>query len=111
MNEATSLRFPDPDGRTDRAGRVIPHEFVVLAPDHANLQDADAARRTLWDAVGRGQGTVRGGQESAVAAVSRRTLVGKVARSGGYDFRGARADLAVLSVLAVMRGTNDDNDP
>jgi hypothetical protein len=50
-NGTLAVRFPDPDGRTDRAGRVIPHEFVVLAPDHANLQDADAARRALWDEV------------------------------------------------------------
>lgn len=34
-DETLAVPFPDPDGRTDRAGRVIPHEFVVLAPDHA----------------------------------------------------------------------------
>lgn len=48
-----AVRFPDPDGRTDRAGRVIPHEFVVLAPDHTRLHDAAAAARVaLWGEVG-----------------------------------------------------------
>ncbi|MBP1301442.1 hypothetical protein [Curtobacterium sp. 1310] len=50
-DRALAVRFPDPDGRTDRAGRVIPHEFVVLAPDNTIFQDADAARQALWDEV------------------------------------------------------------
>lgn len=49
--QTLAVRFPDPDGRTDRAGRVIPHEFVVLDPDHTVFQDANAARQALWDAV------------------------------------------------------------
>lgn len=28
----TTLRFNDPEGRTDRAGRVIEHDFVFLDP-------------------------------------------------------------------------------
>ena len=50
-DQTLAVRFPDPDGRTDRAGRVIPQEFVVLAPDHAVFKDADAARQALWDVV------------------------------------------------------------
>lgn len=55
-----AIRFPDPEGRTDAAGRVIPHEFIVLPPvPHtiATVQDAIAALwplvadtyRELWD--------------------------------------------------------------
>ena len=50
-DKTLAVRFPDPDGRTDRAGRVIPQEFVVLDPDYAIFQDADAARRALWSEV------------------------------------------------------------
>lgn len=28
----TTMRFNDPEGRTDRAGRVIEHDFVFLDP-------------------------------------------------------------------------------
>lgn len=29
--DTVALRFPDPEGRKDASGRVIPHEFVVYA--------------------------------------------------------------------------------
>lgn len=28
--DRVALRFTDPEGRTDRAGRIIPHDFVVF---------------------------------------------------------------------------------
>lgn len=43
-----ALRFPDPLGRTDRAGRVIPHEFVLDATIASNLAEAKAA---VWALV------------------------------------------------------------
>ena len=43
----TAVRFPDPDGRTDRAGRVIPHEFVILT-DGMDFETVDTARTMLW---------------------------------------------------------------
>ncbi|ROS65442.1 hypothetical protein EDF42_1866 [Curtobacterium sp. PhB172] len=46
-----AVRFADPEGRRDRAGRVIPHEFVIFAPDAARFDTAEEARATLWDAV------------------------------------------------------------
>ncbi|ROS46166.1 hypothetical protein [Curtobacterium sp. PhB78] len=49
--ETLAVRFPDPEQRKDRAGRVIPHEFVVLAPDHLRLSDCESARAELWHAV------------------------------------------------------------
>ncbi len=49
--ETLAVRFTDPEQRKDRAGRVIPHEFVVLAPDHLRLGDYESARAELWHAV------------------------------------------------------------
>lgn len=43
-----ALRFPDPLGRTDRAGRVIPHEFVLDSTIASSLDDARAA---VWPLV------------------------------------------------------------
>ncbi|MCT1433879.1 hypothetical protein [Dietzia maris] len=43
-----ALRFPDPLGRTDRAGRVIPHEFVL---DSAIACDVDEARAAVWPLI------------------------------------------------------------
>lgn len=31
----TALRLPDPEGRTDRAGRRIEHDFVLFDPEDA----------------------------------------------------------------------------
>ncbi len=36
--DTVALRFPDPDGRRDSSGRVIPHEFVVYTD--GSLYDA-----------------------------------------------------------------------
>jgi hypothetical protein len=46
-----AVRFPDPEQRKDRAGRVIPHEFVVLAPDHRRFSNCESARAELWREV------------------------------------------------------------
>lgn len=32
VGDRVALRFPDPQGRKDLAGRVIPHDFVVYPP-------------------------------------------------------------------------------
>lgn len=49
--ETLAIRFPDPRQRQDRAGRIIPHEFVVLAPDHLRFSDCASARAELWHEV------------------------------------------------------------
>ncbi|MET7643952.1 hypothetical protein ABZS83_09960 [Streptomyces sp. NPDC005426] len=46
-----ALRFPDPLGRKDRAGRVIPHEFVVLGPLADEVESVEDARRLVWPQV------------------------------------------------------------
>lgn len=44
-----ALRFPDPLGRTDAAGRVIPHEFVVRGALADDIRSVDDGRRLVWD--------------------------------------------------------------
>lgn len=52
-----ALRLPDPEGRRDAAGRVIPHDLVVRAPLADDLRSAaDGQRlfeRLLADAYAR----------------------------------------------------------
>ncbi|WP_298803814.1 hypothetical protein [uncultured Pseudokineococcus sp.] len=46
-----ALRFPDPLGRRDRSGRVIPHDFVVLDDHAADLTSVEEGRARLWPEV------------------------------------------------------------
>lgn len=46
-----ALRFPDPDGRRDRAGRVIPHEFVIEGPEADEIQTLDQAKSYVWNQI------------------------------------------------------------
>lgn len=49
--DRVAVRFTDPKGRRDRAGRLIPHEFVFLADDVARVQCIDDARGLFWPLV------------------------------------------------------------
>jgi len=55
---ALAVRFPDPDGRKDRSGRVIPHEFVVLLPESEKMESFRDAQIALWEQVGAGYAEV-----------------------------------------------------
>ncbi|WP_114854212.1 hypothetical protein [Brachybacterium sp. YJGR34] len=46
-----ALRFPDPEGRRDEAGRVIPHEFVLLGPLAAGVDSLQAGKDRIWPVV------------------------------------------------------------
>lgn len=46
-----TLRILDPEGRTDRSGRPIPHEFVADGADADGIDGAEAARERLWPLV------------------------------------------------------------
>lgn len=46
-----AVRFPDPEQRRDRAGRVIPHEFIVLDELAAAVEDLQSARSLVWPEV------------------------------------------------------------
>lgn len=46
-----ALRFPDPDGRRDAAGRTIPHEFVVFGEFASGIDSVDAGVDQVWPLV------------------------------------------------------------
>ena len=49
--EMVALRFPDPSGRRDQAGRVIPHDFVLLRPLADEIGSVEDGRRLVWPLV------------------------------------------------------------
>lgn len=51
IGEKVALRFPDPLGRQDRAGRVIPHDFVVFGPLADQINSVEDGRRDVWPLV------------------------------------------------------------
>jgi hypothetical protein len=46
-----ALRFPDPDGRRDAAGRLIPHDFVLLGSWAEAIGSLDDGRQRIWHEV------------------------------------------------------------
>ncbi len=46
-----AVRFEDPEGRLDRSGRVITHDFVVLEGMDESIQTVEAARAAVWPSV------------------------------------------------------------
>lgn len=46
-----ALRFPDPLGRRDASGRVIPHEFVVFGDRAGNIGSVAEGIRQIWPLV------------------------------------------------------------
>lgn len=46
-----ALRFADPEGRSDEAGRVIPHAAVVLPPLAFGIRSVDDGQRTIWPLI------------------------------------------------------------
>jgi len=49
--DRVALRFPDPEGRQDAAGRVIPHEFVIFWPEADRIDSLDDGVRLVWPEV------------------------------------------------------------
>lgn len=46
-----ALRIPDPLGRRDSAGRVIPHEFVISGDLAAAVDSVEDGLRKVWPLV------------------------------------------------------------
>jgi len=44
-----ALRFPDPEGRKDRSGRVIPHDFVLFGHLADQVRSVDDGIRLVWE--------------------------------------------------------------
>lgn len=47
-DDRAALRFPDPEGRTDRAGRPITHEFVVFTPELHEISSVATGLSLIW---------------------------------------------------------------
>ena len=48
---AVAVRFRDPAGRKDTAGREIRHDFVLLGSLGDGIDSVDAGRRRIWPSV------------------------------------------------------------
>lgn len=46
-----ALRFPDPLGRRDAAGRVIPHDFIVLRTSAVDIEAVEDGPSKVWPLV------------------------------------------------------------
>ncbi|KPN19395.1 hypothetical protein [Arthrobacter sp. Edens01] len=46
-----ALRFLDPEGRTDRAGRVIPHDFVISGAPAEVIESVADGLQIIWPQV------------------------------------------------------------
>lgn len=51
VGDVTALRFEDPLGRRDRAGRVIPHDFVVFGDDATEVDSLAVGIDLIWPLV------------------------------------------------------------
>lgn len=51
VGDKAALRFSDPLGRKDKAGRVIPHEFVVFRPLADKIESVEDGRQLVWPLV------------------------------------------------------------
>lgn len=49
--DTVAVRFPDPDGRRDSSGRVIPHEFVIRGEVASEVLSVEAGQRKIWPVV------------------------------------------------------------
>lgn len=51
VGDRVALRFPDPAGRTDRSGRVIPHDFVLMGDLAARVHSVADGVQEVWPLV------------------------------------------------------------
>lgn len=51
VEDKVALRFPDPEGRKDAAGRVIPHDFVVFPPEATQVATVEDGLGLVWSEV------------------------------------------------------------
>lgn len=49
--DSVALRFVDPEGRSDRSGRPISHDFVVQSPLADEIHSLEDGRRLIWPLV------------------------------------------------------------
>ena len=49
--DAVALRFGDPEGRRDAAGRIIPHDVVLLGARAEGIDSLEVGRQRTWPAL------------------------------------------------------------
>ena len=49
--DTVALRFSDPQGRCDQAGRVIPHDFVVFGSLASKVHSIEDGQHEVWPLV------------------------------------------------------------
>lgn len=50
-SEKVAARFLDPEGRLDRAGRIIPHEVMLPEALAKDVHDVDGVRKKVWPLI------------------------------------------------------------
>lgn len=53
VGSTVAVRFPDPGGRMDAAGRVIPHDFVFYPPLADQIATVEDALEKIWPLLAR----------------------------------------------------------
>ena len=51
VGDEVALRFPDPEGRCDASGRVIPHDFVLFGSYAEDVDSVENGRHRIWQVV------------------------------------------------------------
>lgn len=47
-HDTVAMRIPDPLSRRDRAGRIIPHEFIIAGSDAQDIDSRESAEKFVW---------------------------------------------------------------
>lgn len=51
LGDRVALRFPDPEGRQDASGRVIPHDFVLFGSWADQIESLEDGIQRIWPEV------------------------------------------------------------
>lgn len=63
LDDRVALRFPDPERRTDAAGHIIPHEFVLSGAEADGVTSLAEGRARIWPLVAAEYAQVWGAEE------------------------------------------------
>jgi len=71
-----ALRIPDPLGRRDTAGRVIPHEFVIFGPLADTVDSVEDGVNHVWPLVAEAYAQAWDAEHPPSGAELRRSVLG-----------------------------------
>lgn len=58
VRDKVAVHLPDPQGRRDRSGRIIMHDFVLGGDDAALVSEVDDVERIVWPQVAKEYGEI-----------------------------------------------------